>query len=69
MSLSPAATIVLARAAAHPDHHLEFHRKLPTAARHKMIDALLRDGMIAETVGDYRNGAGHGCHHGAARGF
>ena len=58
MSLSPAATIVLARAAAHPDHHLEFHRKLPTAARHKMIDALLRDGMIAETVGDYHFGAG-----------
>ena len=58
MSLSPAATIILNRAAAHPDGRLEFHRKLPTAARHKMIDALLRDGVIAETKGDYRLGDG-----------
>jgi hypothetical protein len=58
MTLSPAATIVLTRAADRPDHHLEFHRKLPTGGRHKMIDALLRDGMIAETQGDYRLGNG-----------
>ena len=58
MSLSPAATIVLTRAAAHPDRLLEFHRKLPTAARHKMIDALLRDGLITETQGDYLLGDG-----------
>ena len=58
MSLSPAATIVLTRAAERPDHRLEFHRKLPTGGRHKMIEALLRDGMIAETQGDYRLGDG-----------
>jgi hypothetical protein len=58
MNLSPAATIVLTRAAERPDHRLEFHRKLPTGGRHKMIDALLRDGMIAETLGDYRLGEG-----------
>jgi hypothetical protein len=56
MSLSPAATIVLTRAAERPDHRLQFHRKLPTGGRHKMIDALLRDGLIAETLGDYRLG-------------
>jgi hypothetical protein len=58
MSLSPAATTVLARAAERPDRRLEFHRKLPTGGRHKMIDALLRDGLIAETQGDYRLGDG-----------
>lgn len=58
MSLSPAATIVLSRAAERPDHRLEFHRKLPTGGRHKMIDALLRDGLIAETQGEYRIGDG-----------
>ncbi len=58
MSLSPAATIVLARAAERPDRRLEFHRKLPTGGRHKMIDALLREGLIAETQGDYRLGDG-----------
>jgi len=58
MSISPAATIVLIRAATRPDRRLEFHRKLPTAARHKMIDALVRDGMIVETQGDYRLGDG-----------
>ena len=58
MSLSPAATIVLTRAAERPDRRLEFHRKLPTAARHKMIVALLRDGLIIETQGDYRLGDG-----------
>ena len=58
MSLSPAATIVLTRAAERPDRRLEFHRKLPTAARHKMIVALLRDGLITETKGDYRLGDG-----------
>jgi hypothetical protein len=58
MTLSPAATIVLTRAAERPDHRLEFHRKLPTGGRHKMIDALLRDGLIAETRGDYRLGDG-----------
>jgi biotin operon repressor len=58
MSLSPAAKIVLTRAAERPDHRLEFHRKLPTGGRHKMIDALLRDGLIAETLGDYRLGDG-----------
>ena len=56
MSLSPAAMIVLTRAAERPDRRLEFHRKLPTAARHKMIDAMLRDGLITETLGDYRLG-------------
>ena len=56
MSLSPAATIVLTRAAERPDRLLQFHRKLPTGGRHKMIDALLRDGLIAETKGDYRLG-------------
>ena len=56
MSLSPAALIVMTRAAERPDHRLQFHRKLPTGGRHKMIDALLRDGMIAETLGDYRLG-------------
>jgi hypothetical protein len=58
MSLSPAATTVLARAAERPDHRLEFHRKLPAGGRHKMIDALLRGGMITETLGDYRLGEG-----------
>jgi hypothetical protein len=58
MSLSPAATIVLTRAAKRPDRRLEFHRKLPTGGRHKMIDALLRDGMITESQGDYRLGDG-----------
>ena len=58
MSLSPAATIVLARAADHPDRLLQFDRKLPAAARHKMIDALLRDRLITETEGDYRAGTG-----------
>jgi hypothetical protein len=58
MSLSPAATIVLTRAAERPDRRLEFHRKLPTGGRHKMIDALLRDGLITETQGDYRLGNG-----------
>ena len=58
MSLSPAAPIVLTRAAERPDRRLEFHRKLPTAARHKMIDAMLRDGLIIETQGDYRLGDG-----------
>ena len=47
MSLSPAATIVLTRAAERPDRRLEFHRKLPTGGRHKMIGALLREGLIA----------------------
>ena len=51
MSLSPAATVVLTRAAERPDRRREFHRKLPTAARHKMIDALLRDGLIVEIKG------------------
>ena len=56
MSLSPAALIVLTRASERPDHRLQFHRKLPTGGRHKMIDALLRDGLITETLGDYRLG-------------
>ena len=56
MNLSPAATIVLTRAAERPDHRLQFHRKLPTGGRHKMIDALLREGLITETLGDYRLG-------------
>ena len=56
MSLSPAAMIVLTRAAERPDHRLEFHRKLPTGGRNKMIDALLREDLIAETLGDYRLG-------------
>ena len=54
MTLSPAAVIVLTRAAEHPDHLLEFQRKLPAVARRKMIDALLRDGIITETAGDFR---------------
>ena len=58
MSLSPAATIVLTRAAERPDRRLEFHRKLPTGGRHKMIDAMLRDSLITETKGDYRLGDG-----------
>jgi hypothetical protein len=58
MSLSPAATIVLTRAAERPDRRLEFHRKLPTGGRHKMIDALLREGLIVKTQGDYRLGDG-----------
>ena len=56
MSLSPAAMIVLTRAAERPDYRLEFHRKLPTGGRNKMIDAMLREGLIAETIGDYRLG-------------
>ena len=58
MSLSPAATIVLTRAAERPDRRLEFHRKLPTGGRHKMIDAMLHDSLITETKGDYRLGDG-----------
>ena len=58
MTLSPAATIVLTRSAERPDRLLQFHRKLPTAARHKMADVMLRDGLIAETAGDYRLGDG-----------
>ncbi len=56
MSLSPAAMIVLARAAERPDNRLEFHRKLPTGGRNKMIDALLREDLIVETLGDFRRG-------------
>ena len=56
MSLSPAALIVMTRAAERPDRRLQFHRKLPTGGRHKMVDALLRDGLITETLGDYRLG-------------
>jgi hypothetical protein len=52
MSLSPAATIVLTRAAERPDRLLKFDRKLPTGGRHKIIDALRRDGLVAETQGD-----------------
>ena len=48
--------IVLTRAAQCPDRHLEFHRKPPMAARHTMIDALLRDCLITEIQGDYRLG-------------
>lgn len=58
MSLSPAAVTVLTRATERPDHCLQFHRKLPTGGRHKMIDALLREGLIVETLGDYRLGDG-----------
>jgi hypothetical protein len=58
MTLSPAATIVLTRAAERADRRLEFHRKLPTGGRHKMINALLRDGLITETEGDYHLGNG-----------
>jgi hypothetical protein len=58
MSLSTAATIVLARAAERPDRRLEFHRKLPAGGRQKMIGALLRTGLIVETQGDYRLGDG-----------
>lgn len=58
MTLSPAARIVLSRAAERPDHRLEFHRKLPALARGKMIDALLARGLIDETEGDYRLGDG-----------
>ena len=54
MNLSPGATIVPTRAAERPDRRLEFHRKQPAGGRHKMINALLRDGVIAETQGDYR---------------
>ncbi|MCX7384010.1 MAG: DUF3489 domain-containing protein [Alphaproteobacteria bacterium] len=56
MTISPAATTVLARAAERPDRRLQFHRKLPTGGRHKMIDALLRNGLIEQTLGDYRLG-------------
>ncbi len=38
------------------DHRLQFHRKLPTGGRHKMIDGLLGVGLITETLGDYRLG-------------
>jgi hypothetical protein len=58
MILSPAATLVLTRAAERRDRRLDFHRKLPTGGRHKMIDALLREGLIVETQGDYRLGDG-----------
>jgi hypothetical protein len=58
MTLSPAATIVMTRTAERPDRRLEVHRKLPTAVRHKMIDALLRDSLIVETQGDDRLGDG-----------
>ncbi|ODU62520.1 MAG: hypothetical protein ABS99_00415 [Acetobacteraceae bacterium SCN 69-10] len=58
MTLSPAAAIVLTRAAEHPDRRLEFHRKLPTGGRHKVIDALRRGGLISEILGDYRLGDG-----------
>jgi hypothetical protein len=54
MTLSSAGKVVLTRAAERPDHRLEFHRKLPTGGRLRMIDALLRHGLIGEALGDYQ---------------
>jgi hypothetical protein len=51
MTLSPAATAVLTRAAERPDHRLEFPRRLPAVARRKMIGALLREGLAAGDAG------------------
>jgi hypothetical protein len=51
-NLSPAATLVLQRAAARGDWRLEFSRKLPAPARHKMINALALDGLVMTTTDD-----------------
>jgi biotin operon repressor len=52
--LSDTARIVLTRAAESQDRLATFHRKLPMAARNKVIDSLLRQGLLEETAGVYR---------------
>jgi biotin operon repressor len=54
LKLSDTARIVLTRAAERPDRLATFHRKLPMAARNKVIDSLLRQGVLEETAGSYR---------------
>ena len=54
-TLSETARIVLARAAEHPERLASFHKKLPAGARNKVIDSLLRQDLLAETAGAYRD--------------
>lgn len=54
MPISDTARIVLTGAAARDDHLAVFHKKLPTAARNKVIDSLLRQRLLEETAGAYR---------------
>ena len=53
--LSDTARIVLARAAEHPERFASFHKKLPSAARNKVIDSLLKQGLLEETAGVFRD--------------
>ena len=53
-TLSDTARIVLTRAAEHPERLASFHKKLPAAARNKLIDSLLKQGLLEETAGAYR---------------
>jgi hypothetical protein len=53
-TLSNTARTVLIRAADHPDRLASFDRKLPAGARNKIIDSLLRQGLLEETAGAYR---------------
>ena len=52
--LSDTARIVLTRAAEHPQRLASLHKKLPSAARNKVIDSLLKQGLLDETAGSYR---------------
>jgi biotin operon repressor len=54
LKLPDTTRIVLTRAAERPDRLATFHRKLPIAARNKVIDSLLRQGVLEETAGAYR---------------
>lgn len=49
MSLSPAATIVLTRAAERHDHRIDFDRMLPASGRQGITDSLLRAGLVVES--------------------
>ncbi len=55
LKLSDTARIVLTRAAEHPERLVSFHKKLPVGARHKVAESLLRQGLLAETAGAYRD--------------
>jgi biotin operon repressor len=53
--LSDTARIVLTRAAEHPERLVSFHKKLPAGARHKVAESLLKQGLLEETAGAYRD--------------
>jgi biotin operon repressor len=53
--LSDTARIVLTRAAEHRERLVSFHKKLPAGARHKVAESLLKQGLLEETAGTYRD--------------